>query len=294
MVERRESRIERDDVVLAGTIWLPDGEPLGGVVMHPGSGPSDRSNGGYFSPLGRALLAAGYAVSSYDKRGVGESTGRWEDAPIETQGRDLIEAHSVLAGLDELANTPVGVFGHSQGGWVSIDAASRRPEIDFVIMNSGPAVSPATQERYAAQQALIASGADDVALERGLAHYDLTTRLARARTAFSEISPRREELDPYVPADERAWHFWVSILDFDPKTALANIHVPILSLWGEDDQVVPVEESIAVLRSMVPPPRLGVHVFAGADHRVQVGEPPKLAPGYLETVIAFLESHSQS
>ena len=294
MAERRDSRIERDGVVLAGTIWLPDGPPRGGLVMHPGSGPSNRSNDGYFTPLGRALIAAGYAVSSYDKRGVGESTGRWEDAPIETQAHDLIAAHAELSAVEELAGLPVGVFGHSQGGWVALDATSREAGIDFVILNSGPAVSPAAQERFAAEQVLLLGGADEVEVEQSLARYDLTIRLARARAPFSEIAPRRAELDPYAPSDEWGWHFWTSILDFQPRKALANIHVPILTLWGEDDRLVPVEDSIAVLRSMVPPTRLDVHVFPGADHRLQVGDPPQLAPGYVETVLTFLESHSQS
>lgn len=281
-------------MVLAGTIWLPDGDPVGGLVMHPGSGASSRSNDGYFAALGRGLIAAGYAVSSYDKRGVGESTGRWEDASIEIQAGDLIAAHDELSAIDQLSDLPVGVFGHSQGGWVAINAASRDRDVDFVILNSGPAVSPAVQERFSAHQALIAGGADEVTLERGLARYDLTTRLARARTPFDDIAPRREELDPYLPADEEAWHFWVSILDFDPRSSLSEIHVPILALFGEDDRIVPVEESLTILRSLVPPTRLKTRVFPGANHRIQIGDPPELAPGYVETVIAFLESHAQS
>jgi len=294
LAEQRNSKIERDEVVLAGTIWLPDRDPLGGVVMHPGSGPSSRTNDGYFTTLGRELLAAGYAVSSYDKRGVGESTGRWEDAPIETQAGDLIAALGELASIDQLAGLPVGVFGHSQGGWVALDAASRERAIDFVILNSGPAVSPAVQERFSAQQTLIASGADEVMMERGLARYDLSTRLARARTPYSAIAPRHEELDPHVPTDEWAWHFWMSILDFEPRKSLVDVHVPILALFGEEDRIVPVEESLSILRSLVPPTRLEAHVFEGADHRIQIGHPPQLAPGYVETVIHFLESHSQS
>ena len=86
----------------------------------------------------------------------------------------------------------------------------------------------------------------------------------------------------------------MSILDFEPRQSLQDIHVPILALYGEDDQIVPVEESISVLKSMVPPTRLDLHVFTGGDHRVQIGDPPELAPGYIEAVIAFLESHSQS
>ncbi|HET9261266.1 MAG TPA: hypothetical protein VFP42_14185, partial [Acidimicrobiia bacterium] len=98
-------------------------------------------------------------------------------------------------------------------------------------------------------------------------------------------------LAPYLPENSWAWHFWMSILDFDPAPALSAIHVPILTLWGEDDRLVPVEESISVYRTRVPPTRLVVKVFPDADHRVQVGDPPKLAPGYTDTVLRFIDSH---
>lgn len=281
-------------MTLAGSIWLPSSAPRTGIVMHPGSGPSDRDNGGYFVALRNSLVNAGHAVSSYDKRGVGGSSGRWEDAPIETQGRDLIAAADRLAALPEMTGVPIGLFGHSQGGWVAIDAASRRPETSFLIINSGPGVTPYAQERYSTRRALEASGADDVATERGLAHYDLVARLARARTPWVQVKDRAGELAPYLPENSWAWHFWVSILDFDPARDLSKIHIPILTLWGKEDRLVPVEDSIAVYQARVPPTRLVVEVFPDADHRVQIGDPPRLAPGYTETVLGFIDSHISS
>jgi pimeloyl-ACP methyl ester carboxylesterase len=193
-----------------------------------------------------------------------------------------------------LKEAPVGLFGHSQGGWVALDAASRETRAAFVIVNSGPGVTPAIQERYAARRSLEASGATPEEVEVGIAHYDLTVRLARARTPWDQMAGRRDELAPFLPDGEWAWHFWTSILDHDPRKALRSIHVPILTLWGEDDRLVPVQESIDVYRSHVPPTRLTIEVFEGADHRVQVGDPPRLAPGYVGRILACLESHSQS
>lgn len=259
--------------------------------MHPGSGPSNRDNDGYFVALRNALLNAGHVVTAYDKRGVGGSSGRWQDAPIETQGRDMISAADRLAATPEMRDLPIGLFGHSQGGWVTLDAASRRPGTALVIVNSGPGVPPWQQERYSARKALEASNADERAVDIGLAHYDLVVRLARARTPWDEVKGRSEELAPYLPGDEASWHFWTSILDFDPAPAMTMIHLPVLTLWGEEDRLVPVEDSIAVYKARVPPTRLVVEVFPGADHRVQVGNPPRLAPGYTDTVLAFIERH---
>ena len=49
--------VEVDGATLAGSLWLPAGDPVATVVMHPGSGPGDRHNDGYFVPIREHLLA---------------------------------------------------------------------------------------------------------------------------------------------------------------------------------------------------------------------------------------------
>src|SRR5207253_9898881 len=76
--------IEADSggVRLAGTLWRPAAPPVAGVLMHPGSGPSDRDNDVLFPPIREHLLRAGIAVCSFDKRGAGGASGGWRDAGV--------------------------------------------------------------------------------------------------------------------------------------------------------------------------------------------------------------------
>ena len=80
--------VARGPVTLAGSLWLPQAAPLATVLMWPGSGPSDRDNDVFFPPIREHLLGGGLAVASFDKRGVGGSTGDWRDAGIEEQADD--------------------------------------------------------------------------------------------------------------------------------------------------------------------------------------------------------------
>jgi pimeloyl-ACP methyl ester carboxylesterase len=76
-------------VVLAGSLTLPArAASVPGVVMVGGSGPSDRDNDTHFPPIGRHLVDAGIAVLSYDKRGVGGSSGDWLDATMDDRASD--------------------------------------------------------------------------------------------------------------------------------------------------------------------------------------------------------------
>src|SRR6516165_8781300 len=107
-------------VDLGGSVWLPDSAPVALLVMCPGSGAADRHNGLYFAPIREHLLERGCAICSFDKRGVGSSSGHWQDADIPAQSEDVLAV--VAAALTELpTTTPVGLFGHSQGGWVVLE-----------------------------------------------------------------------------------------------------------------------------------------------------------------------------
>jgi pimeloyl-ACP methyl ester carboxylesterase len=265
--------------------------------MHPGSGPSDRDNDVFFPPIRAHLLRAGFAVCSFDKRGVGGSVGRWEDAGIVEQADDAL---ACVAALFDEVEAPVGLFGHSQGGWVVVEAAGRGGSLAFVVASSGPGVTPAEQERYSASTYLRSKGMPVRRVEEAMRDVDLLVAMMLEGVSFADARRRIEaeglgsaydELDlPFVPESEPEWNFACAILGYDPRPALERIRVPVLALFGGDDTIVPVEESIAVYRAAVRPELLHVEVFPGANHRVQVGDPPRMADGYLHTLSAFVAS----
>jgi pimeloyl-ACP methyl ester carboxylesterase len=276
------------DIALAGSLYLPDGDAVATVLMHPGSGPSERDNDVYFPPIREHLVREGVAVCSFDKRGVGGSTGRWQDAGIVEQADDLILCLGFLL-TDAHVPKPVGLFGHSQGGWVVIEAAARRPQISFVVTSSGPGVSPAEQEWYSHRSYLLSHGVRDDELEQALGLYDELLARLRRGVSFDDVRPQLEpelysRLDlTLFPDDEELWSFFQRIHDFDPRPRLERVAVPLLALFGGDDPIVPVDDSVRAFRESVRPELLAVAVFSGADHR------PALAEGYLETLVGFVK-----
>lgn len=109
---------------LAHSLWLPAGEPLGGVVIVHGAGSCKESH----HDFARACRNAGFAAVAYDQRGHGESGGR-------------LDAHA----LDDVATIaqvlppgPLALRGSSLGGWAALCAA-QRAGADAVV-----AICPAT------------------------------------------------------------------------------------------------------------------------------------------------------
>jgi uncharacterized protein len=267
------------------------------VLMHPGSGPSDRDNDVFFPPVRQHLLESGIAVASFDKRGVGESSGRWQEAAIVEQASDAVACLEALRAESSL-DGPIGLFGHSQGGWVVIEAAARCPHAAFVVTSSGPGVTPGEQERWATRAFLTRADMAEEDIDEVERYYDRVISLMRSGHALADA---REQLEvdgfprafealsiPVLPEDEADWHLTASLIDYDPRPALERIDVPVLALFGADDPITPVEESVAVLRETVRPQLLLVAVFVGAGHRLETGDPPALVDGYLETLSRFV------
>jgi pimeloyl-ACP methyl ester carboxylesterase len=261
--------------------------------MHPGSGPSDRDNDVLFPPIREHLLRTGIAVCSFDKRGVGGSTGSWQEAGIDEQSDDLLAALAVFE-ANSPSGLPLGLFGHSQGGWVVVEAAGRGAPVAFVITNSGPGISPARQERYSLANRLPGDRVPDV-----LAAYDAIAAVARERPTHAEALERLDTTGvPYrqleglefMFEDEAIWGLCAKLFDYDPAQALSRITVPVLALFGAADKITPAEESVVALRAAVRPERLQVEVFPDGDHRLFHGKPPRFVDGYLDRISSFVRA----
>ncbi len=115
--------IPSGEITLAAEIDLPPGpgpHPL--LIMIHGSGPGTRQD---FAAVVDTYRSIGIGILRYDKRGSGESTGRFRDvaAANSIEVFDLL-ASDVLALVEYLATQPsvdadrIGLIGVSQAGWI--------------------------------------------------------------------------------------------------------------------------------------------------------------------------------
>ncbi|MET8163144.1 alpha/beta hydrolase [Streptomyces sp. NPDC005329] len=284
------------------------GEVMAGVVMVGGSGPSDRHNDTYFPPIRRYLVDAGVAVLSYDKRGVGGSSGEWRDATLDDLAADAVAALDFLRAQPGVRPEAVGLFGHSEGGWVVLRAATTaRVGPPWVITNSCPGVTPAAQERHALSRALRErrSARQDVDIDGSLALFDLLVEAGRRGAGFTEAKRLVESagkaawLGDYWPeVDERLWEFLKRKQDHDPVPDTLRLRCPHLAIFGGADPLVPVAESIHRFDTAACRPdrhhraTLTTELFPGADHRIHPAHGTRPAPGYLTGLTRWITGHA--
>jgi pimeloyl-ACP methyl ester carboxylesterase len=266
------------DVFLDGTIAFPDtpGRHCG-LVLIGGSGPADRHNNGFFDALSEQLVAAGLVTLTYDKRGVGKSTGRWECATIDELAADARAALATLQTHRHAAPDAVGVMGHSEGGWVALRLCAHGPTMAHVILNSCPAASFIESEVFA----LVSAGASSESAER----VDVLLReLARAASSGADLEYAQALLaevrtEPwYAPLrasgfdiEATAWRQLRVWGEYDPGDDLSRLTVPTLVILGAQDPLTPIEKSVARYTDTAGVTRRLQEIFVlpGGDHRLQ-------------------------
>ena len=229
-----EHRVEFHNraVKLAGSLLLPRSEvPVPAVVFVHGAGRQTRES---YREVGEYFASQGIAALIYDKRGAGQSGGAYESRePYENLVNDALAGVAFLKQRREIAASQIGIWGLSQGAYISAAAASRSEDIQFVIV-VGASVADGMMfyyrdnlfRRYGLSDTL-----RDVAEKAHLAQDSLPHNL-QDDFGLSSFAPRS-----YPPPDKYVHPAW------------SHVDQPVLAMWGQLDQHVPVGESVAGLKN---------------------------------------------
>ncbi len=103
---------------------------------------------GYYNDHAANFVRSDYAALFYDSPGVGRSKGSILGENLDTRASEALSAVHYLQSRDDIDPSHVGLYGHSQGGWVCQKTAALSSDVAFIIPVSGPGVSPERQEVY--------------------------------------------------------------------------------------------------------------------------------------------------
>ena len=313
-VAREEVTFKNGDVTLAGTLLLPAAKgKRSAIVFTHGGGPQLRE---VFWGLGYLYAARGFAVLSYDKRGVGKSTGNWGAASFEDLADDAVAAAKFLQARTDIAANQIGFWGLSQGGWIAPLAASRFPDAAFAIALSGGGLSPAKQEMFDSEYELSKAGYTADEVKDALAFQKLKNEIiaspfspssnakwdeyARARaTAKDKKWFRHPGIDVRGP-EKRDDPFWTHMRRFyfyDPAPTLRASKAPLLAIFGELDTPEAVKANVSAIRQIMDRARRGdyiVKVYPNGSHNLMEVLPDnpnewvrrkRFPPGFFEMMV---------
>jgi hypothetical protein len=317
----RDVTIPGDGVHLAATLRLPAAAgSFPAVVLVHGSGPGERS---YFAVMSSYFASLGMAVLTYDKRGCGGSSGDWREVDLDVLAQDALAAATWLATRPEIDPRRVGLWGISQGGWITPLVASLADGLAFVINSSGPAVSLRRQDLFHVANMLqfLEISAEDIAYcidalnvlydfgqgRAAAASLDAVMDRLRDHPQLNELAvpPARELSAASLYAKQQigdpAWFFHMNP-DHDALAPYRRLRCPTLVTYGRLDYSVPVAESVDLLAAVADSTAAGlltVRVIADTGHgyvRMQEDNPlapvapQTLSPDFFQTIADWLRT----
>jgi pimeloyl-ACP methyl ester carboxylesterase len=296
-VRERTVTFKSKKITLAGTLTLPEGaaESVPGVLFIHGSGPVDRNENApgmainVFRELAHALAQVGVGSLRYDKRGVGESGGSFEEASRDDLLADADAALGALRSAREIDPDRSFLLGHSEGGYLASALAAGDPDLAGLILVASAARSLADVTRWQVETLAQMRGLSGEEIAEALAQEDQFIEFVKGSTGEWE-DYTFEELTEAMPwlteskAEEIRRPFSLAWLREhylqDPVESLRRISCPVLVIHGEKDLQVPPSEAASIVAVLEEAGNtdVTVHVFPDLNHLLRHHpEPPSLA-----------------
>ncbi len=290
-----EYLIPNGDIVIGATLTIPAGfnEKTPIVILASGSGPQNRNceimGHQPFWVIADHLAKNQIACLRFDDRGVGESTGKFQEASLEDFASDVAACAKFLRKELGYKKNEMGIAGHSEGGMHALMAAQKNKKIDFIIELASIGTSGyATLVR---QQYLIpkAEGSEEdlckwnsktfAEMGRIVLHVDpkiaqdsltkvLGNQYDNAPESFDKSSTSRAQfIMGNILFLNNEWGR--QFLAFEAREYLEKLKLPILTINGSKDTQVPPMANAEAFRQYE---NCEVHLLEGLNHLLQHSE----------------------
>lgn len=225
-------KFEHGNHTLSGRYLEPtNNQPVKAVLLFVhGDGATAYDADGYYELLWRPLRSKGYAVVSWDKPGVGGSTGNWLKQSMTDRQSEVLAAIRAVKNKFKVATENIGLIGFSQAGWVVPAIANNSKNVGFVI-GIGFATNWIDQGHYFVKTRHSLLGDSNSEIEQAVHSY------VRA-IEFFKTSPTYEQFIEFENPPKMSLERFQFVLENFQSDALEDykhIKVPSLFIWGRND-----------------------------------------------------------
>ncbi len=254
------------DQELVGTLILPQAnESMPIAIFVHGDGAQDRFSSSSYLPLMSALLDSGIGIYSWDKAGVGESSGNWLHQSMTDRANEVLAAHAAIRQATTSTGNSIGFIGFSQAGWVLPKVANKLTQDTFFVLFGG-ATNWQKQAAYFASVRLRNEGYSENEIHTQLQHQaTLNKTIFDKPVSYERYLDLTNEIDP-MNVDR--YYFVANNYKSDSTEELSGVVHPILVLLGNEDLNVEVQREAHIFENTLANgnPDSDVVLWPGATH----------------------------
>lgn len=199
------------------------------------------------------FIKEGYGILYFDKRGVGDSEGKWHRSNIYDRADDTKAAIDYLKTINNVDASRIGVIGHSQGGWVAqVVGSLYRDDVKAIASIAGPVFDAELHLTNIYNSEFLCEG------ETKEKAFEKASKKAQSDINWVSVFPLK-----------KAWRQLKEIADFDPSNDLKRITNPALFVFPSNDHMVYPGWALTTLNETFPegiPDNFSLSVIPGANH----------------------------
>jgi hypothetical protein len=251
--------------LLSGHYLQPDtGKPKAVILFVHGDGPLDYNAHGYYPLIWERLLKQGYAIFSWDKPGIGGSTGNWLAQSMQDRQREVQSAINFIRKRYGFLGTQVGLLGFSQAGWVVPALAKNNPSIGFII-GIGFAIDWFEQSWYLTRVRLMQEGANEAVIKAAYATHIQEIEFLDKKPSY-DLYLKKYGLTPKQMTEDR-YGFILKNSSVNAAQDYIGLKQPTLLLLGDKDLNVDIYNTKSVVEKLVDDqPNIQITIIKNATH----------------------------
>jgi len=272
------------------------------VILITGSGQQDRDETLFghkpFAVIADYLTKLGFAVLRVDDRGVGKSTGVFEESTTMDFAKDVEASLDFLEKQPQVNKDKIGLIGHSEGGMIAPIVAGERKEIKFIVLLAGPGIPIVDLMQQQSEAVAVSEGKSlEEAKANGFLLHTVWEEAIKNEDSATTVRNIRKKIDSWSKTQDTAtlakikgrdtaaindqitralavlsnkWYKY--FIAFNPQPYLQKLNCKVLALDGSKDVQVIASSNLAGIKSSLEKsksPEYDIIEIPGLNHLFQ-------------------------
>lgn len=249
---------------LSAVITSPKQEKVKGIIIFVhGDGAQEATQNGGYKPLMERFAKQGYISVSWEKLGVGQSTGNWLMQTMDDRAQEVEEVIDWMKINYPDSVEKIGLWGASQAGWVIPKVMNRNSNITFSIL-VGPAINWMRQGEYNTGRQVKDAGGTNYEIVQAKQNFITDSLLIEENSSYNEYKKNggKETMSP------DRYLFIRKNMHQDITSDLSKIEEKVYLVLAENDKNIDSSETEKVYTSEINKKYLEVKTIPNVEHQM--------------------------